>query len=95
MKLLYANKSSKDILIREELTKMAENGTIDDLKFCLDKVDEEGWTGFEGFVNKDMLSKFLWPNSSDHLVLMCGPPLMCNDIVDGLDELGYEKYIMY
>ena len=95
VKLLYANKSCKDILIRKELTEMANNGIIDDLKFCLDKVDEEGWTGFEGFVNKEMLSGFLWENSKDHLVVMCGPPLMCNDIVDGLDELNYENYIIY
>jgi NAD(P)H-flavin reductase len=95
VKLLFANKSSKDILLRKELTQMAANKTIDDLKFCLDKVDEEGWEGFEGFVNQKMLSGFLWENTNDHIVLMCGPPLMCNDIMDALDEMKYENYIQY
>lgn len=95
IKLLFANKSSKDILLRQELTKMADKGIIDDLKLCLDKVDEEGWTGFEGFINKNMLEGFLWENTSDHVVIMCGPPLMCNDIMDGLEELNYPNYIQY
>lgn len=94
-KLLFANKSSKDILLRTELTQMAEKKIIDDLKFCLDKVDEENWAGFEGFVDKKMLEGFLWGNSKDHLVIMCGPPMMCSGIEDALDELGYENYVQY
>ena len=95
IKLLFANKSSKDILLRKELNKLAEKGLIDDLKFCLDKVDEENWEGFEGFVEKDMLSKFLWENTKDHIILMCGPPMMCDGITDALDELDYQNYLQY
>lgn len=94
-KLLFANKSSKDILLRKELNQLDDRNIIDELKLCLDKVDEEGWTGFEGFVDKKMLEGFLWGNTKDHLVVMCGPPMMCSGIVDALEELGYENYIQY
>ena len=95
IKLLFANKSSKDIILRKELNLLKEKKIIDDLKFCLDKVDEPNWKGFEGYIQKPMLEEFLWDNTPDHYVIMCGPPMMCTGIINALDELKYENYYKY
>lgn len=95
IQLLFANKSSKDIILRKELENLEKKNIIDDLKLCLDKADEDNWKGYEGFVEKPMLKKFLWEKSDDHCVIMCGPPRMNSGIIMALDDLEYENYFTY
>lgn len=86
---LFANKSQKDILMKKELDELRDSGAIK-LAYAIDK-EEEGWNGFTGFVNAKMLEKFLPEPYRDHLVLICGPPLMTKDVLKGLTELGHHK----
>ena len=95
VQLLFANKSSKDIILRKELEKLKNEKIIDDLKLCLDKADEENWDGYEGFIEEPMLKKFLWEKSDDHYIIMCGPPRMNSGIIMALDNMGYENYYCY
>lgn len=95
VKVLYANKTSGDILLRKELDALAACGVIDDLAYCLDRADSPDWKGLVGYVERPMLEKFLWPNEKDHVVFMCGPPMMTRGIEKALEELGYPNSVVY
>lgn len=66
------------------------------LFFTVDiKPDEkENWKGGVGFVNTDMMKKYLPPPSEDTLICYCGPPLFEKDMKSQLNELGYDEKTM-
>lgn len=95
VKMIYANQTEDDILCREELESLAkEFPDRFQLHYTLDR-PEKGWTGSEGFINKDMISKFgifkgTAPSATQ--VLMCGPPPMIKYACQpNLFELGFTE----
>lgn len=74
--LLFANKKEEDILLRETLEAYKMRGSTD-LYYTLDN-PPENWSGFKGFISKDMLSKCFPKAASDVLFVACGPPPMIN-----------------
>jgi cytochrome-b5 reductase len=61
------------------------------LFFTIDN-PEEGWTGGVGFINKQKIIDNLPSPSDDTLMLMCGPPVMCQKVIMPiLLELGHKK----
>lgn len=90
--LLFANRSSADILLKEELEKFVKNKNFSFKVFFTIDQPEDNWKGGVGFVNKDMIVDNLPAPSDDTIVLMCGPPVMCQKIVTPiLTELGHKK----
>jgi len=81
--LLFANASSDDILLKEDLNKLAQKYpdrlkviyTIDKLA---DKKEKEPWKGEVGHISANMLKKLMpMPAKKDDeslLVMVCGPP---------------------
>lgn len=77
--LIYGNITSSDILMKSELDELAKKHK-DRFRvfYTLDKPEKE-WSGFSGYVNKDMLSKAGMPQSSEKnsIVFVCGnEPMM-------------------
>jgi len=80
---LYANTSPDDILLKEELDKLAEKYperfkiyyTVDKLT---NKEEKKAWKGEVGYITADMLKKFMpMPSKTDDeslLIMVCGPP---------------------
>lgn len=91
VKLLFANVTETDILMREELDSMAKesNGQFQVLH-VLNKPPED-WDGKTGFVSKEMIQETFPAAASDIKVLLCGPPPMIKAMCGHLEELGYEK----
>ena len=90
--LVFANRSSADILLKNELEEFTREKKIN-LKvfFTIDNA-EENWIGGVGFLNKDMIVPNLPTASDDTIILMCGPPVMCQKILMPiLQELGHKK----
>ena len=78
--LLFANVSPSDILLKEELDKLAkENPGRFKVNYTVDKATP-GWNGFSGYVNAEMYSKanLPQPGDKDVIVFVCGPPGMMN-----------------
>lgn len=92
MALLFANQTEKDILCRKELEEVeAQHSDQFKLWYTVDRA-EENWKYSSGFINDQMLKDNLLPPSSNHIVLMCGPPPMINNAcIPNLDKLGYDK----
>jgi len=91
LSLIFGNITEEDILLREELDKVAaEHKKQFHLYFVVDK-PTPGWTGGGGFITPDMISKHLPAPSPDALILMCGPPPMMNVMVKHMQTLDYSE----
>lgn len=87
--LLFANKSESDIVLREELDKLHDSRKVR-VSYTLDK-GTEGWKGYTGFVNEAMVRESFPVPADDHLLLICGPPLMVRDIQAIAAKLGHSE----
>jgi cytochrome-b5 reductase len=106
--LLFANRTSDDILLKERLEKIkAFHPDRLNIVYFVDQ-QKLGWTGEVGLITKDKLKKHLPPPSDSSLVYVCGPPRMyesisgpkAKDFTQGevggaLKELGYTKDQVY
>jgi cytochrome-b5 reductase len=93
--LIYGNKSTKDILMKKELDNLLESNKFSfNLNYLIDK-DEDGWNGLLGYVDKTKLSKYLPQPAHDTIILICGPPLMCEKSKSILIELGHDLENIY
>lgn len=106
--LLYSNKSESDILLREEFDKLAKTDERFKVVYGLDKAPK-GWTGFEGYVTPEILTKYLpLPAKAEKVkIFVCGPPPQVESIsgnkVKGeqgplkglLADLGYTESQVY
>jgi cytochrome-b5 reductase len=90
--LLFANRSSADILLKEELENFVKNKIFSFKVFFTIDQAEDNWKGGVGFINKDMIVANLPEPADDTIILMCGPPVMCQKIVTPiLTEIGHKK----
>merc|ERR1711957_91180 len=92
--MIFGNKSTTDILLKEELENLSKSETLNFKPFFTidSKTPEENWTGGVGFITKEMIKERLPAPSDDTLILMCGPPVMCTKVLmPYLEEMGYSK----
>ncbi|CAB3228531.1 unnamed protein product [Arctia plantaginis] len=96
MRLLFANQTEEDILLRNELEKyQAEYPEQFQVWYTIDRPNE-GWKYSVGFINDEMVRDHLLPPSDDGLVLMCGPPPMINFACKpALEKLGYKEELCF
>lgn len=89
--LVYANVSEDDILLKEELDKMArQHADRLQIYYVLNNAPE-GWTGGVGFVTPEIMEKHL-PKATDSTnLLLCGPPPMISAMKKAAVGLGYQK----
>ncbi|CAB9516282.1 Nitrate reductase [NADH] (Fragment) [Seminavis robusta] len=90
VKMIYANQTEDDILVRDELEALQkEFPDRFSLHYTVDKAPE-GWKFSEGFINRDMIEKHLIIPGSKQQFFMCGPPPMIKfACIPGLAELGF------
>lgn len=107
VKLVFANTSSKDILLREQIDALAAKDSRLMVQYVIDKA-ESGWKGKVGYLTAPLLKETLFAPSDDSLVLVCGPPGFMKAVSGGktpdykqgeltgaLKELGFtEKNVM-
>ena len=91
-KLIFANQTEGDILIRSELEALAaKHPDRFSLHYTLDRPPSK-WAGSTGFITQDMIAEHLPTPGPDTLVVMCGPPPMIKFACkQNLDALGYDK----
>lgn len=91
VKLIYANQSENDILVRDELEALAEQFPSQfSLWYTVDKSITPTWKYDTGFITKEMIEQHgLFPSGKTH-IFMCGPPPMIKfACLPALTELGY------
>lgn len=106
--LYYGNLTEKDILLKNELDKIAAAHKDQvSVHYFLDTAPE-GWTGHTGFISKDFLKDHLPAPSKDAKIFVCGPPPLYKalsgmktsptdqgEVSGALAELGYNKDHVY
>jgi len=94
VKLIYANQTEDDILVRDELEALhREHGDRFSLWFTVDRTDNKDWKYDTGFMTKEMFEKhLLYPGGGATQFFMCGPPPMIKFACQpALRELGYSE----
>ncbi|SNZ14970.1 ferredoxin reductase [Hydrogenobacter hydrogenophilus] len=87
--LLYSNTSYEEIIYREELERMKNYPNIK-VVHTLTRSVPEGWKGYTGRINPDMILKEV-QDIPLNLYYLCGPPKFVDDITSMLLELGVDK----
>jgi len=88
--LIYGNVEEKDILLREELDRMAEQHKNVKVFYTLDR-PPANWKYGSGFVTAEMMKEHLPPPADDTLILCCGPPMMIKSLERNLAALDYPE----
>ena len=95
VKLIYANQTPGDILVREELESLAARFPERfQLHYTVDRVEgsADDWKHSVGFVTTEMVEKHLTFGNGSTQFLMCGPPPMIKfACVPALKALGYSE----
>ncbi|KAL0943404.1 nitrate reductase [Colletotrichum truncatum] len=90
VRVVDANKTEKDILLRSELGGFERKS---DGRLKVTHVlshPSDGWKGLSGHVDEDILKKTLFPPSEDSAVFLCGPPTMIQKaVLPALKDWGY------
>ncbi|KAJ3332361.1 NADH-cytochrome b5 reductase [Blyttiomyces sp. JEL0837] len=89
LKLIFANVTEEDILLKSELDALQANHDRFKVYYVLNKIPA-GWTGGEGFVTKDMIAQHC-PKPGQSKILLCGPPPMIKAMSEYCEALGFAK----
>ena len=89
--LLYGNKTSEDILLRDELDGFASKHPDKFKVWYLLATPPRDWKLGKGHITTDLIKKRLPPPAPGSKILVCGPPGLCEGMKKGLVELGFEK----
>ncbi|KAJ7269360.1 hypothetical protein B0H12DRAFT_1249740 [Mycena haematopus] len=103
-KLLFSNVTEEDILMREDIDALAKKHPKNlEVVYLLDKPKSD-WKGPTGFINADVIKKYVAPPTTERtMVMVCGPPgqvaalagqkagYQQGEIGGVLKELGYTK----
>lgn len=93
--LLYANQTENDILMREELDKMAAENENIHVWYTLDRPPSD-WKYSSGFVNEEMIREHIPSCNEESVIGMCGPPPMINfACIPNLTKVGFDEKKMF
>ena len=90
--LIYANKTPGDVLLKSDLDELATLHPNFSVHYTVDDASEvTDWNGSVGFVDADMIAKYLPKKAGGKTqILMCGPPAMLdNALKPALQDLGF------
>lgn len=96
--LVFGNRTTNDILLKEELFQMADSHPDKFKLYCTVDVkpdDSEGWKQGVGFITKEMLAEQMPAPSDETLIAFCGPPIFETLMKKHLSELGYKDNMIF
>ena len=89
IRLLYSARTLADVIYREELMMMHTDG-VTDIRITLTRERPEGWDGYTGRINADLLGDVAWSPSERPLVYVCGPTAFVETAASTLVTLGHD-----
>jgi ferredoxin-NADP reductase len=89
-RLLYSSRSYEELIYRDELARLLEDGGQLQVSYTLTRAQPPGWTGYRRRIDADVLREVAWPPDEDPLVFVCGPTPFVESAAANLVALGYE-----
>lgn len=94
VKLLFANETQNDILLKDELDEYMSSYPGFDVKYFLNHPPEDWNEGYKGMITKEILEKELPQPNPDTKIFICGPMDMKKQMLQYLVELGWEQGVL-
>ena len=88
--LLYSSRSYEELIYRDELARLLEDGSQLQVSYTLTRAQPSGWTGYRRRIDADLLRDVAWPLDEHPLVFICGPTPFVETAAANLVALGYE-----
>lgn len=91
IRLMYANNTEEDILLRKELDVLA---AVHPNRFKVSYVvgcPKDGWQGSVGFVRMELCEGFMFGVDMDTVTLLCGPRGMMHACHACMGQMGFVK----
>ena len=87
-RLLYSSRTYQDIIYREELERLAEQGDGLQVFHTLTRGQPPDWRGYRRRIDEQMLAEIVKPLGDSVQVFVCGPTLLVESVADHLVHLG-------
>lgn len=88
VRLLCSARSLPLLIYRDELTQLKADGL--DLSVTLTREQPEGWPGYRGRLDHDLLAEVSWSPDERPLIYVCGPTSFVETAASALVTLGHE-----
>jgi ferredoxin-NADP reductase len=89
-RLLYSSRSYEEIIYRKELEDLAAQGGSLEVIHTLTRSRPEGWSGYGGRIDTEMLREVSWPANENPLAFVCGPTPFVEAVGAALVGLGHD-----
>jgi ferredoxin-NADP reductase len=89
VRLLYSARMLEDVIYRDELASLAADDGVD-VRFTLTRAWPDGWQGYRGRIDPELLADVAWPAAERPLVYICGPTAFVEVAAGALVELGHD-----
>lgn len=87
-RLLYSSRSLADVIYRDELTALADAGSLE-LAIALTREWPEEWSGHRGRIDRQLLDAAGFSAADRPLVYICGPTAFVESVAATLVEAGH------
>jgi ferredoxin-NADP reductase len=88
VRLLCSARSLPLLIYRDELTQITADGIK--VSVTLTREQPEGWQGYRGRIDQDLLAEVSWPPDERPLIYVCGPTAFVEATANALVALGHE-----
>ena len=88
-RLLYSARRFEDIIYRGELTSLGAGDAID-IRFTLTREQPDGWDGYTGRIDQELIDDVAWPASDAPLAYVCGPTSFVETVASALVDLDHD-----
>ena len=89
-KMVYGNKTAKDIWMKEELDSLSQKYKNVEVIYALESVVEaDNFKGHVGLIDEELLRNRIFGPSDDHFIWICGTGDMNDAIRKNLESIGH------
>lgn len=89
-RFLNSSRSFDDVIYRDELQRLAADGSELSVAYTLTRAQPPGWSGFHRRIDAAMLAEFAWSPEQLPLIFVCGPTPLVESVAESLVQLGHE-----
>ena len=87
-RLLFSSRGFDEIIYRDELQRLTDDGSGFTVSHTLTRSQPPGWTGYARRIDEPMLAEILAPLGRDVRAYVCGPTALVEGVADALVRLG-------